>query len=37
MSTGSLAVIGATLAAMGTLLLVASRRVQEKSAARHWA
>jgi hypothetical protein len=37
MSTGSLAVIGAALGAMGTLLLVASRRVQEKSAARHWA
>ena len=37
MSTGSLAVIGGALAAMGTLLLVASRRVQEKSAARHWA
>ncbi|MEX2624411.1 MAG: hypothetical protein WD651_11870 [Acidimicrobiia bacterium] len=36
MSTGSLAVIGAALAAMGTLLLVASRRVEDKTAGRHW-
>lgn len=36
MSTGSVAVIGAALAALGTLLLVASRRSEDKVAARSW-
>jgi hypothetical protein len=36
MSTGSVAVIGAALTAMGALLLVASRRGEDKSAVRSW-
>jgi hypothetical protein len=35
-STGSVAVIGAALTAMGALLLVASRRGEDKSAVRSW-
>ena len=36
LSTGSVAVIGAALTAMGALLLVASRRGEDKSAVRSW-